>query len=252
MFNPISEKEFLNSLVRDYQDVNPYSQSKKEVIFEMINSFFNQAATKTGLQLGCSNGYETGILAGHLQHLDVVDGSSDFINKLSSDNKNPNINFIYALFEEFTAPDGKQYDYIFCNYILEHVYEVKPVLQNIRKALKKDGLLFTVVPNANALSRQLAKQMGLVTDLKALTENDHRHGHRRVYDKQAFLSDMDDAGFNVIDCRGVILKILADFQLNKLLGEGFLTHDHIKGLNALGVSYPELSDSIFAVSKVKK
>jgi 2-polyprenyl-3-methyl-5-hydroxy-6-metoxy-1,4-benzoquinol methylase len=250
MFDPISEKKFLDSLVRDYRDVNPYPQSKKEVIFEMTLPYLTGSKEKTGLQLGCSNGYETQWLAKHLKHLDSVDGSSEFVEKQSRDNKNANVSYIYSLFEEFNAPGDGKYDYVFCNYILEHVFEVPPVLATIKRVLKKDGYLFTAVPNAEALSRQLAKQMGLLTDLKELTENDHRHGHRRVYDKKSFVNDLETAGFKVVSCRGVVLKILADFQLNKLLADGFLTHEHIRGLNALGATYPELCDSVFVVSQI--
>lgn len=250
-FNHNYERDFLNSLVSDYKDVSPYSQCKKEIIFEMIKFYFIDSNNKTGLQLGCSNGYETSILSKHLRFLDVVDGSSVFIDRLKNNNEYSNVNFIYSLFEEYKLTgDEKKYDYVFCNYVLEHVYEVPTILQMIQSVIKKEGLFFVVVPNANAFSRQLALQMGLIKDLKALTENDVRHGHRRIYDTESLLSDITNAGFEILDCKGIIFKILADFQLNKLLQQNFLSNGHIIGLNGLGAKYPVFSDSIFVVAKL--
>jgi 2-polyprenyl-3-methyl-5-hydroxy-6-metoxy-1,4-benzoquinol methylase len=250
LFNPAKEKEFLNSLVRDYKDVSPYSQVKKEIIINEIQSFFKYPEKKRGLQLGCSNGYETGILSRHLMSLDVIDGSSVFIEKVRAENQFANVNYICSLFEEYASNSKEeQYDYVFCNYVLEHVFETSVVLQMIRKNIKSDGCFFAVVPNAFAFSRQWAMQMELIPDLKALTENDHRHGHRRVYDRQSFSADIQQAGFEIIACKGIIFKIFADFQLNKLLDSKFLSEEHILGLQKMGNIYPDFSDSILVVAK---
>jgi 2-polyprenyl-3-methyl-5-hydroxy-6-metoxy-1,4-benzoquinol methylase len=249
-FDPDNERTFLNSLVRDYRDVSPYSRIKKEIIHQLIQSYMKDASRKSGLQLGCSNGYETGILSSQLKHLDVVDGSSIFINQLKESNSYPNVRFIYSLFEEFQLQPGeKKYDFVFCNYILEHVFEVGSVLKMIGRVLDSDGIFFAVVPNANAFSRQLAMDMGLVKNLKDLTENDHRHGHRRVYDIETIRRDVSEAGFEILDSKGIIFKILADFQLNKMMEQNILTDAHIQSLFNLGLRFPELTDSVFIAAK---
>lgn len=249
-FDPVQERRFLDSLVQDYRDVSPYSRVKKEIIHHLIQSYMTDAGNKTGLQLGCSNGYETAILAKQLKTLDVVDGSSVFINKLKKSNVYANVNFIYSLFEEYRPePAGKKYDYVFCNYILEHVFEVDSVLKMIRHVIDDAGIFFIVVPNANAFSRLLAQDMGLVKGLKDLTENDHRHGHRRVYDMDTLKEDVKRSEFEVIDAKGIIFKILADFQLNKMMEQEILKDEHIRSLFNLGLKYPELADSVFVAAR---
>ena len=104
-----------------------------------------------------------------------------------------------------------------------------------------------VVPNARALSRQLAQHMGLLSGLKDLTENDHNHGHRRVYDRASLNADIEQAGLCQIQQGGLMLKILADFQMDKLLDDNFLTDTHVNGLYNLGLEYPDLSGSLFAI-----
>jgi 2-polyprenyl-3-methyl-5-hydroxy-6-metoxy-1,4-benzoquinol methylase len=200
--------------------------------------------------MGCSNGYETIILANKFSIVDVIDGSSEFIRKLNENNGSENLNFMCSLFEEYSLVDGQnKYDYIFCNYVLEHVFDPVVVLRNIRKSLKDDGIIFAVVPNATAFSRQLAKKMKILDNLKALTENDKTHGHRRVYDIADIKNDFISSGFEIIDIRGIIFKILADFQLNKMLEQNIIEKNHIIALQEMADGMMEFCDSILVVAR---
>lgn len=243
------EKEFLDSLVIDYTDQSPYSKAKKDVIHSLTEKYTKNRGKKVVLQLGCSNGYETAYLADNFAQVDVVDGSSKFLARMKKEAKDKgNVNFIYSLFEEYDS-HGKKYDYIFCNYVFEHVINVPYILKNIRKTLKKDGIVFAVVPNASAFSRQLAQKMGLIEDLYALTDNDHAHGHRRVYDKKTFIKDFETSGYEVVETDGVIFKILADFQLNKMMQLGIIGEEHVRALQEMSRGNEDLCDSIFVIAK---
>lgn len=249
--NISQEKKFLDSLVIDYKDQSPYSKAKKDVIHNLANKYIKNSSKKSILQLGCSNGYETAYLADNFAKLDVVDGSSKFLKRMKKEAKDrKNVRFIYSLFEEYDSHE-KKYDYIFCNYVLEHVIDVPYVLKNVRHTLKKNGLMFATVPNAQAFSRVLANKMGLVKDLYALTDNDNAHGHRRVYDKEALVRDFEGAGYEVVATEGVIFKILADFQLNKMMQSGIIGEEHIRGLQEMAAGQEDLCDSIFIVAKTK-
>ena len=100
-----------------------------------------------------------------------------------------------------------------------------------------------------ALSRRLALEMGLVASLSDLTENDHKHGHRRTYTLETLIEEVTAAGFHVAEASGIVFKILADFQLNKLLSTGFLTKEHVLGMQSLAQHKENIaySDSIFLV-----
>jgi 2-polyprenyl-3-methyl-5-hydroxy-6-metoxy-1,4-benzoquinol methylase len=251
-FDSVEERAFLNSLVGDYKDQAPYSKIKKEIIFDLVKRFMENSTAKKGLQMGCSNGYETNILAKHLLQLDVVDGSTLFLEKTQNDNLFDNVNFVNALFEEYVLNDRQEkYDYVFCNYVLEHVFDVGSILGNIKNNLKPGGLLFSIVPNRNALSRQIALKMKLILNLDGLTENDLRHGHRRTFDVESISTEINNQGFEIIERRGIVLKILADFQLNKMLHNQLLSRDHIIALNELGEFHENMCDSIFIVAKTK-
>lgn len=250
IFDPNREKEFLNGLVQDYTDSSPYSEVKKEIIVQKMLADISDRNGR-GLQFGCANGYETNRLAGHLGSLDVVDGSSIFIERLRSEQQQAsNVHFHLALFEEYDLErTGRTYDYVACNYVLEHVFDTAHILSNIAGMLGPNGLVFITVPNAMALSRRLAKEMGLVDSLFDLTPNDHKHGHRRTYTVESLRKEVTAAGFRIVRESGIVFKILADFQLNKLLRDGFLTPEHIHGLQHLAEvdENVQFADSIFMV-----
>ena len=200
-----------------------------------------------GLQLGYAEGIDTALLSPRLQSLEVVEGCAAFA-EAGRAAALPNVTFHEGLFEEFSIGEGAEpYDYVFAIYVLEHVCDVGVVLSMVKSVLAPGGLFFVVAPNARALSRQLARHMGLIEDLKVLTEHDKAHGHRRVYDRVSLNRDLEAGGFRIVTQGGIMLKILADFQLDRLMREKILEEAHIDGLYALGLEYPDLCGSLFAV-----
>ena len=92
--------------------------------------------------------------------------------------------------------------------------------------------------------------MGLLQGLKELTANDHNHGHRRVYDRVDLNRDIAAAGFENLSQGGIMLKILADFQMDKLIDDGMLKEPQLDGLYRLGLEYPDLCGSLFSVCRI--
>lgn len=239
------EKEFLNKVYTKYTlHDDPQTRVMREFAARIISPYLHKDGA--GLELGCSDGYFTEILASKINSLDVVDGSAGFIEEAKKRNVK-NARYFHSLFEEYT-PD-RQYDFVFASYIMEHVLEPKLVLDMVQRVLKPGGILYIVVPNARALSRQLAMHMGLYSDLKQLTENDLKFGHRRVYDRVNLNRDVEAAGFTTISQGGIMLKILADFQMDKLINMNVLQEAQLEGLFKLGFEYPDLCGSLFSICK---
>lgn len=61
---------------------------------------------------------------------------------------------------------------------------------------------------------------------------------------------MIDNGFKVVDIRGIVFKIFADFQMNQLLDLGILNVSHINGLQKLveETENIDFADSFFLVA----
>src|SRR5258708_23629688 len=241
------EKAFLD---RVYSTYTVSHSSQTRVMRELVaRTFMPYLKGGRGLELGCSDGYMTELLSAQLDSLDVVDGSAKFLEEARK-RALANVKYIHALFEEYSA--RASYDYVFASFILEHVLEPRLVLDMVRRVIGKNGLLFVTVPNARALSRQLALHMGLISDLKALTENDKVNGHRRVYDRVYLNRELHAAGFETVAEGGLMLKILADFQLDKLIDDGTLQQIHIDVLYRLGLEYPDLCGSLFSICRASR
>jgi 2-polyprenyl-3-methyl-5-hydroxy-6-metoxy-1,4-benzoquinol methylase len=242
----VQEREFLDKVYHTYTvDTSAQTMAMRQLIVRVFSPYLKGGR---GLELGCSDGFMTEMLAQRVDHLDVVDGSKRFLEEAGK-RKLANVKFIYSLFEEFETKEA--YDCVSASYILEHVRDPVAVMRMAGSVLKPDGLLLVVVPNARALSRQLALHMGLLKNLKELTQNDHNHGHRRVYDRVDLDRDIAAAGFENVSQGGIMLKILADFQMDQLIGKKILKQEHIDGLYSLGLEYPDLCGSLFSICKIK-
>jgi len=117
--------------------------------------------------------------------------------------------------------------------------------------LKPQGYLFVTVPNARALSRQLARHMGIIDSLYNLTPNDFRGGHRRVYDGVLLTRDLEASGFEIIAQGGILFKPFADFQMDRLIDIGIIGREQCEGLFKLGHEYPDMCADIYAIVRLR-
>jgi 2-polyprenyl-3-methyl-5-hydroxy-6-metoxy-1,4-benzoquinol methylase len=201
-----------------------------------------------GLEIGCSDGQMTQMLAERLRHLTVVEASERFVGEVQL-RQIGNAVVHHCMFENFVPTNS--YDCIFATWVLTHMIDVQAVLKHVKGMLSDNGLLFVSVPNVRVLSRQLACHMGLLDELYGLTPNDLAHGHLRAYDRQRLNSELDKAGFEVVTQGGLMMKFLADFQMDQLYESEILTAAHADGLYSLGKEYPDLTAAIYSVCKAR-
>ena len=164
--------------------------------------------------------------------LTIIEGSSALVDaaRLQAENLSLTIQVINVMFENF-EPEG-QYDVVVASHVLEHVDNPIEVLKKIRKWLSPAGILICIVPNRESLHRRLGLKMGLIKNLDDLSARDLTVGHLRVYSYGILNSDLDAAGFVVIEKRGFFLKALSNSQM---LG---LTESAIQGLCKLSDELP--------------
>jgi 2-polyprenyl-3-methyl-5-hydroxy-6-metoxy-1,4-benzoquinol methylase len=243
-----NEKKLIEDYASNYITSNDSSQQRlmRELEIRTFKPYLDRARA---LELGCEIGYMSELIAPLVDRLDVVDGSEEFIRQAKKRNI-PNANYHCCLFEDFQPTH--RYDSIFASHILEHLLDVPVVLNIARNALTPKGCLFVAVPNARALSRQLARHMGLIESLYSLTPNDLRGGHRRVYDRISLNRELEEAGFEIIAQGGILFKFLADFQMDKMIDSGILGKEQCEGLFKLGHEYPDMCADIYAIARQKQ
>jgi 2-polyprenyl-3-methyl-5-hydroxy-6-metoxy-1,4-benzoquinol methylase len=194
------------------------------------------------LEMGCYTGDVTELIAARYADLTVVEASDELIAKAQA-RLGSRAHFVHGTFETVDLPT--HYDAVFLIHTLEHLDDPVLVLRRVREWLTNSGRLFVVVPNANAASRQIAVQMGLIPFNEAVTDSERVHGHRRTYSLNTLERDVVSAGLRVIDRGGVFFKPLANFQFDKLLGGDVISDEYLEGCYRLGMDYPDLCASIW-------
>jgi SAM-dependent methyltransferase len=245
--NRQDEKQFVESLVPEYITSDHSSQTRLMRDL-MIRTFKPYVRGGVGLELGSEVGYMSERLAALVEHLDIVDGSAAFLEQVKKRNI-PNVSYHCSLFEDFRP--SQPYDCIFASHVLEHVKDVQLVLRMVKNALKPNGTLFATVPNARAVSRQLARHMGLIDSLYSLTPNDIKGGHRRVYDRCSLDRDIETAELIIVAEGGILFKPFADFQMDQLIDSGLLGPQQCEGLYRLGHEYPDMCADLYVIARPK-
>lgn len=237
----------LDALVETYNIDNVYEQYKRVEFLEKLAQH-RPIAEASVLELGSASGQMTLLLAGMARDVVAVDGSGEFIRIASERTREMrNITFIESYFESIEL--ARTFDVLVMHHILEHIEKPLELLSKLRPLMHDDSLIAISVPNAHALSRQLAVKMGLLDSVYALTDNDRHHGHFHVYDWQTLEQQLLDSGFEVVGRHGLSFKLLSDGQNIQMLNAGIIGEAQIRGLWALGDEYPQLAGAIMLVAR---
>lgn len=233
---------------QEYQDneVRQYAYNfdwvLRRYLLKTIMSHFNHDGST--LELGCYKGDMTEQILEYFKEITVVEAASDLA--MFVQQRFPGrVNVLVSTFEAVKLVD--KYDNIFIVHTLEHLDDPVGILTKIRNWLTPEGRLFVVVPNANALSRQIAVKMGLIEYNSAVTPAEAEHGHRRTYSMDILLNHLRESGYRVVDYGGILVKPLANFQFDQAIAQGIVDEAYLVACNELAKTYPELSASLFAV-----
>jgi 2-polyprenyl-3-methyl-5-hydroxy-6-metoxy-1,4-benzoquinol methylase len=197
----------------------------------------------SALEMGCYKGEVTEMLARRYSDLTVIEASDELV--AVAQQKVPAAKFINARFED--SAFDERFDAVFLIHTLEHLDEPATILRRVNQWLTDAGRLFIVVPNANAPSRQIAVQMGLITHNAAVTDAEHAHGHRTTYSLDTLARVAGEGGLRIIHRGGVFFKPLANYQFDRLIGGDVISDAYLEGCYQLGMHYPDLCASIYLV-----
>jgi 2-polyprenyl-3-methyl-5-hydroxy-6-metoxy-1,4-benzoquinol methylase len=237
----------LNALVNSYNIDNIYEQYKRLEFLEKLGRYINLKNSKI-IEFGSATGQMTEMLSKIAKTVVAVDGSRDFIEIARKRVSNAeNVIFYESYFENFKLDE--KFDCLIMHHILEHIEDPVSLLPNIKKFLNHDGILVISVPNAHALSRQLAVKMGLLSSVYELTDNDKHHGHYRVYDWKILEDQIIDSGFFIIGKHGLSFKLFSDKQNIDMLDAKIIAEEQIKGLWQMGDQLPDFAGAIMIIAK---
>jgi SAM-dependent methyltransferase len=200
-------QEKLDAIAAIYDASRDFDGVLTGFAWELVGPRLSRAAT---LEMGCSSGVMTELLARHVPKLEVVDGSRAYIEEVSA-RVPQSVLFHHSLFEDFTPTS--RFDDIVMARALEHLEDPQAVLARARDWLLPGGQLHVMVPNAFSFHRLVGVAMGMLTEPHDLSERDRRFGHRRVYDSALLRSDIEASGFDVVEEAGNMLKFVSNDQM---------------------------------------
>lgn len=240
------ESYSLNDLVDTYNIDNEYEQFKRREFLDKLGSYIDLSVSNV-LELGAASGQMTDMLSKLAKHVTAVDGSSEFL-KIAKQRVSSaeNVIFVESYFESLAFDE--KFDCLVMHHILEHVEQPVSLLKRLKDLLSDNGVFVISVPNAHALSRQLAVEMGLLDDVYHLTENDRNHGHYRVYDWKRLEKELVDSGFRIIGRHGLSFKLFADFQNIEMIKHNIIGEEQLRGLWKIADRYPETAGAIMIVA----
>jgi len=233
---------------REYQDnkERKYAYDFDTIIRRYLLQTLERHFMRKGsvLELGCYKGDMTAQILEYFPAVTAIEAASELA-EIVSKRFPGRVNVVTATFED--AQLGQRFDNIFLVHTLEHLDDRVQVLGKIRQWLTPAGRLFVAVPNANALSRQIAVRMGLIEYNAAVTPGEAQHGHRCTYSMDVLLSELRRARYRLEDYGGVLVKPLANFQFDQAIAAGIVSDAYLQACNDLAKIYPDLSASLFAV-----
>lgn len=192
------------------------------------------------LELGSADGEGTKILLEYFKSVAAVDGSSKLLNLAKKNVNNKNVLYIESFFEDLDLKE--KFDTIVMGHILEHVDDPIKVVKVAAKHLKPKGVVIIDVPNAMSIHRQVGVLMGMLRSEYELNAADKSIGHKRVYDMDKLIKDVESGGLKVKKNGGLFLKPFSNAQMEKILDK-----KGINSFNEMGIKYPDISAEIFVV-----
>jgi 2-polyprenyl-3-methyl-5-hydroxy-6-metoxy-1,4-benzoquinol methylase len=238
----MSEK--LDELVDTYSIDTVSEQYKRLEFIEKLAQHVS-LADASAIELGSASGRLTALLADRCRKVVAVDGSARFLAIARTTARQQNVCFVHSMFEDWETK--QTFNLAVMHHVLEHLDAPVPLLRTLRGLVANDGVLAITVPNAHALSRQLAVRMGLLKSVYDLTPNDYHHGHRRVYDWQSLEADVAAAGYTVVARHGLALKLFADFQNEKIISAGIIGDSQMRALWLLGDDYMGIAGALMMI-----
>jgi 2-polyprenyl-3-methyl-5-hydroxy-6-metoxy-1,4-benzoquinol methylase len=233
-------EEFADNDERQY--AYDFDWTIRDFLLQRVSTYLERESPT--LEVGAYMGDMTSQILQLFSKLTVLEGSAALCELLSK-RFGTEVALIQNTIENVEV--SEKFQNIFLVHTLEHLEDPVAALKKIGSWLTNNGRMVVAVPNAEALSRQIAVRMGLIESNRAVTSGEYEHGHRRTYCMDELLSDVRQSGLKVVESGGVIVKPLSNSQFDKALEEGIISNEYVKGCDQLAREFPNLSASIFVV-----
>ena len=162
----------LNVQAQGYMGDNIYDFDNELSLTWYSNQIIKESNKEHSLlELGLGHGFTALNFSKFFNNHVVLDGSSNVISNFKKLHPKNNTKIIETYFETFNT--DKKFDIIVMGFILEHVEHPLNIIKKFKKNLKKDGVMYIAVPNAEVMNRKLGNIAGLLDDMQELSEYEY-------------------------------------------------------------------------------
>ncbi|KKJ76501.1 hypothetical protein WH95_11820 [Kiloniella litopenaei] len=193
-------------------------------------------------ELGCYKGEMTRKLSKEFSSVTAIDIEEKYCDIIKGMGLQ-NVSVVQSDFSKYQ--NYNQFSDLLSLHSLEHVEDDLGLLRHIQTHKSSDTRLHIVVPNGTSLSRQIAVNMGFMSEPLAVTEFEEAIGHHRTYNLELLKDLASRAGLKVIKAGGIMPKIFSNSQYDKALQEGIIDRAYLDAAYALSDEIPELCSSIY-------
>jgi 2-polyprenyl-3-methyl-5-hydroxy-6-metoxy-1,4-benzoquinol methylase len=239
MSDALPEYARLEQVADQYDSATDFDRRFSEFAARLILEEFHGESL---LEIGCANGVMTRLFAGRVGELHVVEGSQKYVTAVQN-MLGDKVRCHRCLADEFVP--SQSFDGIVMASLLEHVEAPVELLRLVGSWLKPQGVLFVIVPNANSVHRQAGVAMGLLETTAAFTDRDRLLAHRRVYDEGLLRKHLEEAGFAVCTCQGIMIKVVSNAQMTSW------PDATVDALLEVGRKYPEIAAQIYMSCRLR-
>jgi 2-polyprenyl-3-methyl-5-hydroxy-6-metoxy-1,4-benzoquinol methylase len=227
--------ERLDTIARNYDITGDFDRYSNAYGRGLV---LRTARRRSLLEVGCGWGDMTEHFAPHFDRVLALDGSEQFAGQTRERCRQySHVEVCHVLIEDFATQE--RFEDIVIAHVLEHVENPVGVLTGLASFLEPGGQIHVIVPNAGSLHRRIGKAMGLLRDRHAFSGRDIQLGHMRVYDQAWLTRDVNEAGLEVVEAQGIMIKPLSNVQMQ--------TWDPalIDALLEVGKELPELCNELY-------
>lgn len=143
------------------------------------------------------------------------------------------LNRPFAASDEFVEMN---FDFILCSGLLHEVENPIVLLQEIRKVCCQDTVVHINVPNANSFHRLLAKNMGLIHDVRDFSERNVTFQQHNVFTIDRLRSIVEETDFRVLESGSYFMKPFTHDQMYAMLQQGIINERVLDGLYVMSDS----------------
>ena len=231
-----SASVYQNTIIAGWQKL--YIQ-KREYLYQTLKQYHLPDKV---LELGSADGVMTERLCQDFNKITVVDGSKEFLEKISRHINHPELCLVHSLFEDYNPTE--RFNTIYMNHIIEHLEDPVAILKRSQNWLANDGRVLIAVPNANSIHRLVGVKLGMLAKKDDLNEQDVLLGHKRVYTPELLKDHVEKGGFKVIKYGGLMIKPISNRQIEKEWSQ-----ELINAFFALSEDLPDLCLEIYIVGE---